>query len=290
MAGNCGGRQAIEAGRATSVKTYYINLDRSEDRRVWIENTAGRLGIEIVRIPAVDGQLIPDTELSGTPDFVYRHVKRPLTRGEIGCLRSHIKVWEQVADTDDEWAFVIEDDAHLSNGVPDFLATSDWIPPNADIVKAETNLTRQTLAYAVSGRAFGREVRALLSDHDGSAAYFISRRACLALLADKSANVAPVDMVLFQCAADRYHELNVFQIAPAIAIQDRLLHADQSLATLSSIIEQVTPRPVDEKPRGIEKIRKEARRVVRQAIDLVWRLKRRSQRQSITLKIPFQAK
>ena len=271
------------------MKTYYINLDRSEDRRAWVESTAHRLRIEIIRVPAVDGQLITDGELSDMPDFVYRHVKRPLTRGEIGCLQSHVKVWQQVAAADDDWAFVIEDDAHLANGTPDFLATTEWIPADADIVKAETNLARQTLSYAVFGNAFGRKVRSLLSDHDGSAAYFISRKACLALLADKSANFAPVDMVLFQRTGDRYHELNVFQIVPAIAIQDRLLHADQSLANLSSVIEQIAHRPGDEKPRGMEKIRKETVRVARQAVDLALRFKRLVKRQSITLKIPFRS-
>lgn len=272
------------------MKTYYINLDRSKDRRAWIESTAGRLGIETIRVPAVDGQSISDDELSGMPDFAYRHVERPLTRGEIGCLRSHTKVWEQVANADEEWALVIEDDVHLSDAIPDFLATTDWIPADADIIKAETNLTRQTLSYAVSGKAFGSEVRALLSDHDSSGAYFISRKACLALLADKSANIAPVDMVLFQLAGDRYHALNVFQIVPAIAIQDRFFHDGQSSAELSSIIDEVTPRPADEKPRGVDKIRREAFRVVRQARDLVLRLKRRVRRQSVTLKIPFRAK
>ncbi|WP_292455937.1 glycosyltransferase family 25 protein [Mesorhizobium sp.] len=34
----------------------------------------------------------------------------PLSAGEIGCFLSHRKVWQMVAGSRDEWAFVAEDD------------------------------------------------------------------------------------------------------------------------------------------------------------------------------------
>lgn len=78
----------------------YINLDRSTDRRDFMERQIKSLGLDWVkRFPAVDGSRL---DLPG--DALARNVQ--------GCFLSHLRLLEQ--SSDDAYIFVFEDDAEIS--------------------------------------------------------------------------------------------------------------------------------------------------------------------------------
>ncbi len=81
---------------------YYINLDRSRDRRAAIEAQLARLGLaqRYRRFPAVDGAL---------PGYAGSR----LTAGELGCFASHYQVLRQNLDSA-EHLHIIEDDVVLA--------------------------------------------------------------------------------------------------------------------------------------------------------------------------------
>ena len=81
---------------------YYINLDRSRDRRAAIEAQLARLGLaqRYRRFAAVDGAL---------PEYAGSR----LTPGELGCFASHYQLLRQNLDST-EHLHVIEDDVVLA--------------------------------------------------------------------------------------------------------------------------------------------------------------------------------
>ena len=122
------------------MKVYYINLDRSPERRAWFKQQTEDLGLELVRVPAVDGRQLSVAELDSWRAFTEGN--EILSAAEIGCFLSHRKAWEMVLSGDEKWAFVAEDDIHFSGNAAAFLSDDKWIPPLAGLVKAETDLRR----------------------------------------------------------------------------------------------------------------------------------------------------
>lgn len=89
---------------------YVINMDKSKDRLYRMKKHLDNLKVQFKRIQAIDGSRLSRTELIQhcTPEC-----KEFVPRGVIGCALSHKKVWEVVANNDDDYALVLEDDCRL---------------------------------------------------------------------------------------------------------------------------------------------------------------------------------
>ncbi len=94
----------------TAPQIHLLNLDRSEDRlrRFWERNS--HLEGLVERVPAIDGVTLDRDELLRTgyilDDLTYG-------RGSLGCVMSHIRLWE-MAVAEDRSITILEDDAVAS--------------------------------------------------------------------------------------------------------------------------------------------------------------------------------
>lgn len=95
---------------------YYINLERSKDRRQYMEKTFSNLH----RIEGVDGRNLKIEKQ------VLKRCKMNVF--QIGCLHSHFKAIKTAYDNGDEEALIMEDDIHI-----DFI--NKWEKNIAQIVK-----------------------------------------------------------------------------------------------------------------------------------------------------------
>jgi len=88
---------------------YYINLDRSPDRRAAMDAQLARLGLtnRYHRFAAVDGNPVGFTSPT-------------LTAGELGCFTSHQKLLQQTRDSAAH-LHIIEDDVVLANRTAQFV-------------------------------------------------------------------------------------------------------------------------------------------------------------------------
>ena len=102
-------------------KIYIINLKKRADKRAAMETRLRNLQVKIEHefIEAIDGGLI-DTEWleknDAAPLIDWRDPKihRPLTRGEIGCMLSHIIAYDKIIESGKP-GLIIEDDAIFSD-------------------------------------------------------------------------------------------------------------------------------------------------------------------------------
>jgi len=111
---------------------FVINLDRSVAR---LENATRQLhgaGLEFERIPAIDGRMLPEAELSRLCPDNSRHFFAPLTPGEVGCWLSHARALRTMVDRGLPHCVVFEDDFELRPGfarcLRELLALGDRLP------------------------------------------------------------------------------------------------------------------------------------------------------------------
>lgn len=161
---------------------FVINLDRSPERLAAIGQEAAALGIDLIRVPAVDGKTIPEAEQDALdrPGFLRDHGKRPMP-GEYGCYLSHIAALRRIADGEAEAGVVFEDDIRPLPDLQPVLASlaeiDDW-----DLVRFAHH--RRVKRKRLRDLARGRELCATYLGPTGSAAAYIVRREAAGRLAD----------------------------------------------------------------------------------------------------------
>ena len=112
---------------------WVINLARSADRRIYINDHLRSLNLPFEIVEAVDGLTLTADELAGVydPALAATFGGRELTVGEIGCALSHLRLYQRMVDEHIEEAFILEDDAVIHPGILELLARrgewpNDW--------------------------------------------------------------------------------------------------------------------------------------------------------------------
>ncbi len=211
------------------MKCYLINLDRSADRLIQMEREFSRYGLAFTRVAGVDGRLLKQEELEAVTARV-RRWEIPIPPAEIGCFLSHRKCLEIIANGEDEFAAIFEDDIILSHEAQKILSGSGWIPADADIVKIETFNT--VILVDVSSKIQDTEYRyaRLLSKHLCAGGYIVSRNAARRMLTFMDVISVPIDNLMFDPAYEMFAGLNIYQVFPAVCKQqgfDSLIEADR---------------------------------------------------------------
>ncbi len=125
------------------------------------------LDITFERFAASGGARIEEHPLARV---VGQNGHRPLGRGEVGCLLSHIEVWRRIAAGADEFAAVFEDDVFLDSRLPLLLQAPELFPPGADIIKLDTHSKLTHLSNRGYQGPASLQFRRLRSRHYGAAA------------------------------------------------------------------------------------------------------------------------
>ncbi|MGS1093817.1 glycosyltransferase family 25 protein [Aquamicrobium terrae] len=274
------------------MKVYYINLDRSPERRAWFTQQAEALGLDLVRVPAVDGRELPAGELDHWRQL--SEGNKILSRGEIGCFLSHRKAWEAVLAAQEKWAFIAEDDIHFSRNAAAFLCDDSWIPAQAGLIKAETDLRRHEFSPTSWPTPFGHELRRLKSTHLGAGGYLLTPEAASHLLAFTEHRCEAVDGLLFAMNYMKEHQLEAWQILPAICIQDVYIEEHADTENLRSVVdkERVESRLITKSitVTHFTKIKREVNRILMQLRSLLARIYLTLMRRSVFMAVDFDGK
>lgn len=208
---------------ATMIEAYVINLDRCADRLAWFAAGARRADLAFSRIPAIDAMALPAAELQ-------RQIgpEAACDRWEVaklGCFLSHRAGWQRAAEAPSGWAAIFEDDVHLGPGLDRLLASTAWLPPDADLVKLETTGLASEIGLLSRGAPAGRRLHRLRGFHMGAGGYLLAAAAARRLLASPEGTFTGegADHVLFNADVGFARSLRIYQLAPAICIQEKFL-------------------------------------------------------------------
>jgi glycosyl transferase, family 25 len=228
------------------MKVFVINLDRHPDRLAHMRGQIHDIAFE--RIAAVDGTKNPPTV-------------KGLSRFELACLESHQNAWRQFLGGSDQHACFLEDDLHIRPDFSALIQNEAWIPADAHSVKLDTYLQRVKLGDARPAPE-GRQIARLHTRHESSAAYLLSRDGAERYLELTKNPVSPADYSLFPKYPHRVG-LRVYQLTPAVAIQDHLLPAAEGGHTFpTAMASSDAPRP-----RTTKRVARETKRLLSQAAD-----------------------
>ena len=101
------------------IPVYYINLERANERREWMESQSRDLGIHINRLEAVDGKTFSNIKKGSYTfkdgDILYYKALGTTTenRYEIACCLSHVHAIQTAYENGDTMALIMEDDVLL---------------------------------------------------------------------------------------------------------------------------------------------------------------------------------
>jgi glycosyl transferase family 25 len=209
------------------------------------------LGLPYERIAAFDGRALPKEDfenfcaarpMEGSGDS-YTAGTRKWNPASMGCFLSHYESWKRIAEGPDEYAAVFEDDIYISKAIVPLLSSTNWIPANCDIIKLEISYNRIKTG-ASAAEIGGRSIRPVIpSPYDHcwpvcNGALIISRKTARKLIDTGAKDHMLADIFLFACKESAMaRTLNIYQVCPAVCVQDKFLHKDQSKATFKSNIE-----------------------------------------------------
>jgi glycosyl transferase family 25 len=199
---------------ASITSTFYINRDRDEARRVFIEWYLREAGVDAERIPAVEGLAVPRSQVHFFYDDDTQSSR--LNPGEVGCYASHLMAASIVIDRGLEHALILEDDAEFS---PEFAQSLENIlaslPAGWDLVHLSGDPSHATKPVARLEQS-GTLVR-YSRVPSGTVAYLISRTGAKKFLTS-SKRFWPVDTDLRQ--PWRYG-LQIYGVVPALVYHTR---------------------------------------------------------------------
>lgn len=211
------------------MKCFVINLDRSADRYEKIKTQFDNLNLAFVRVCGVDGKVLPSDFLEKVIDPVQRW-EIPLPASEIGCFLSHKKCLELIANGEDNYGVIFEDDVTLSRDCALFLNDTNWIPTDADVIKIDTNYTLTVLKNFKTIDNKGRAIARLCNKHLCCGGYVVSRKAAKRILLNMYKISVPIDNLIYDPKYELFSTLDIYQIVPALCMQidaDSLIEADR---------------------------------------------------------------
>lgn len=231
-----------------------INLDREKKRLQHMRKEFSALGLAFQRVAAVDAARLSDETIAayrkGKPNFYELGV------GEVACFLSHRKCWEIAAESAENHTLVCEDDLFLGENAGEVLASGDWMPADGGIVKVEASRFKTLVGKVPVAEIAGHGVFALHRDYAGAGAYIISRDCARELLALTETFCDPADQFLFNRTVPGWHGRPIYQLMPAVAIQEVFLKPASGQALGSALQgERRTKRRT-----GFDKLRREAAR------------------------------
>ncbi|WP_245488904.1 glycosyltransferase family 25 protein [Mesorhizobium sp. M7D.F.Ca.US.004.03.1.1] len=235
-----------------------INLDRSPDRLAHVTAEFAKIGVSFDRVPAVDALHRRD----------FAETSPGLTATEVACLMSHKVCWKIIADGDDAFGAIFEDDVLLCEAAGPMLSDDGWVPADADVVKLETYLRKTVIAMKRTSVSRGFSLARLYGFHIGSAGYIVSKRAARDLI---TRNLdAPADHVIFDPSLPTSSSKTVYQLLPALCVQNDLVREKASgLTSLLSeerLVKSASNYAPKRSPAG--KLVVETRRIARQIFDI----------------------
>ena len=159
-------------GIMKTIKTYIVNLATSTARKKYMQELLGEYGfLEQEFVEAVDGRVFSHEERAKVFDSktCYKRYGHNVKGGEVGCTLSHFKCYNKLAQSNEKFVLIFEDDITIIRN----LNTLDW-----NLVEEFMYVDEPRILF-LSGdywywdkRPFTRVFSAV-----GSYAYFINRTA-----------------------------------------------------------------------------------------------------------------
>ena len=162
-----------------SIKKYYINLDRSIDRKEYIEEEFRLYGItNYERVAACDGKNLKSTKEGDFSDIKFKAPNdKVCTKSAISCTVSHIKAVKKSYDNGDEMSIIMEDDIKftlLPYWDRDLKELIDELPDDWEILRFVSN--KQVSVFSFNTRKKTQNIKKRKKNNTCAVCYLVNRK------------------------------------------------------------------------------------------------------------------
>jgi glycosyl transferase family 25 len=122
------------------MKIFVINLLNSKERYEKISKNLNELELKHTRFEAVNGKELSDNELENYATYFARNFL--CNKGMIGCALSHIKLWKNFLNSEDDFVLISEDDVEYNINIKYIInnINSIYESTNFDILSLNTSV------------------------------------------------------------------------------------------------------------------------------------------------------
>jgi len=124
-----------------------INLETSVERRLHMQEQMAAMGLDYRIFPAVNGDLLTQDEIDETysADAALSRRGRHLSKREIGCAFSHIRLYQEILDNEFRAMVILEDDVLIDKEFLVLIEQYRHFPKDWDIVFLGYNIRARSL-------------------------------------------------------------------------------------------------------------------------------------------------
>ncbi len=237
-----------------------ISLKSETKRREHIQTMFSKLGVSYEFFDAINKQ----QALALCHKQGLNYQDDSLTMGELGCFMSHYLLWEKIINEDLPYMLIFEDDVIVSPNIVQFINNIDIIMQRFDVIKLETMLTK-TIYDSNVVQVANFQFQKIKTEHMGLAGYVISRNVAKILIKtiQQEGIYQPIDHYLFSDFIEKKDNFDIYQITPALSIQEDILHKGKNSVLTSTLESERRDRrkqhPI--KLKGHKKLKHELNRV-----------------------------
>ncbi|MDY6461722.1 glycosyltransferase family 25 protein [Acinetobacter faecalis] len=237
-----------------------ISLASAIERRKHIQNEFGKKALNFNFFDA----LTPDVAAPLAEKMTLNIQEERITKGELACFISHVSLWQKMVDENIPYMAIFEDDIFLGEKSAELLNSSDWISSNWHIIKTEAFANKVIVGKFDKIVDSEVEIAPLRCRNLGTAGYILSIEGAKSYLEYILNNqIIPLDEMMFD-AYIKAKKLNVYQLFPALCIQEMILFPEKKSVLPSDLLEERKARMKKFKKKGFAKFKVEYLRIVHQ--------------------------
>jgi hypothetical protein len=194
-----------------------MSLRRSRERREGLSEHLGSLGLSFSFHDAVDALTMPEREVVALRPALLTPFGKPMSRAEIALAATLRALCGEIAEGEDEFVCVLEDDARLDPRMIRFLSSSALAClPRFDIFRFGHDAIRLRRGYVRIGRAGDVDIIAPVRNGNCTHAQVISRAGARAIADGIVPLSGAIDTHLFDLPRVR---LRILETHPPLARQ-----------------------------------------------------------------------
>lgn len=202
---------------------FLINLDKATKRLSEMKERLSNIGIDYIRISAIDGKSYKYSENEYCEKLYKRCCGRETSSGEIGCYLSHYKAIDCFIKRGEEYALILEDDAAFNSDFVKILNKLVSIDHFWDFVKFNTARDYGFGNVAVKKLFKEYKLYASFFPKAFAAAYLINKKAAKSLYAKLLPMHVPFDHEMIKFWKYDIRQYSVFPSPVRVEYKDSFI-------------------------------------------------------------------
>lgn len=213
------------------MRVFVVSLDNAIERRNRMHQVMQQAGVSFEFFDALRGKNINNAQKQ---QFGLQQ-NLLLNAAEIGCMLSHVTIWQKMVDENIEAALLAEDDIHVGTSFKNVLEQINIPKDVLAIFRLETHMAVMNASRTPFQTIDKIGIHQIFNCHAGTAGYVLNRTTALHLLSQVKNMRLAIDSELFDPARQNIAGVKIYQCIPGVVVQDDALAKFNGIQSQSNV-------------------------------------------------------